>query len=50
MAADEVLRVLRGGSFLYRERYLRAAFRDTNFADDRMGDIGFRVVFARLHR
>ncbi len=37
-------RVLRGGSFLYLQRYVRCAFRNWYFPQDRYDDFGFRVV------
>jgi formylglycine-generating enzyme required for sulfatase activity len=47
-AGDEVLRVLRGGSFGDSEINLRAAFRRGDFPFFRDGDVGFRVVSCRL--
>ena len=38
------LRVLRGGSFLYRPHNLQAARRMGDMSDLRMSDYGFRVV------
>ncbi len=44
--SDPGLRVLRGGSFDYPERYARAACRRRRPPTDRDWDIGFRVVIA----
>ena len=43
-ADDDVLRVLRGGSFIYLIRVVRCAFRNWNFPDDGNSYDGFRVV------
>jgi formylglycine-generating enzyme required for sulfatase activity len=47
-ASKEVLRVLRGGSFLNSELFLRAALRNWSDPDDRDGGLGFRLVSSRL--
>lgn len=43
-APDDARRVVRGGSFNFYRRNVRAAFRDRNAPDDRSSDLGFRVV------
>jgi formylglycine-generating enzyme required for sulfatase activity len=47
-APDEVLRVVRGGSFGYSENLLRAAYRLRYNPGYRGDDIGFRLVSSRL--
>lgn len=41
---DQVLRVVRGGSWLNRRGHARCAYRVRNLPDDRDGNLGFRVV------
>lgn len=43
-ASDDVLRVLRGGSFLYGRTSVRCAARRGTRPDDRADRFGFRVV------
>ena len=45
-AGDDVLRVLRGGSFYVVSQYVRAAFRRRDLPLLRSGYYGFRVVLA----
>jgi formylglycine-generating enzyme required for sulfatase activity len=47
-AEDDVLRVLRGGSFSVSENFLRAAFRSWNDPGNRFDFVGFRLVSSRL--
>jgi formylglycine-generating enzyme required for sulfatase activity len=49
-APDDVLRVLRGGSFDVSENYLRAASRYGCAPDNRYDDFGFRLVASRFAR
>ena len=44
---DDVRRVLRGGSWDVAQDGARAVARDSDFPDDRLGDIGFRVMARR---
>jgi formylglycine-generating enzyme required for sulfatase activity len=45
-AEGEVFRVVRGGSFLYDHRRVRAAYRGRNIPGDRLHSRGFRLVVA----
>lgn len=45
-AGDDVLHVLRGGSFVNETRLVRAAFRNWYLPNDWNGNLGFRVVLA----
>ena len=47
-AGNDILRVLRGGSFVFDEYNLRAANRSGGFPEGRFDDDGFRVVASRL--
>ena len=43
-------RVLRGGSWLYNPRYVRAAFRSRDSADFRNDNLGFRLCLSRVRQ
>ncbi len=41
---DSVARVLRGGSFAYYDDFVRCAYRNRNYPNNRSRDYGFRVL------
>ena len=43
-AANDVRRVVRGGSYVHHDRYVRCAYRDSDFPSIRDSYIGFRLV------
>jgi formylglycine-generating enzyme required for sulfatase activity len=47
-AGEDVLRVLRGGSFAPGRLYVRCALRGRDYPDDRVVGIGFRVVVSPI--
>jgi formylglycine-generating enzyme required for sulfatase activity len=47
-AGDNVLRVLRGGSWSLDQFFARCSYRNRNCPDDRSGSLGFRIVVSPI--
>jgi formylglycine-generating enzyme required for sulfatase activity len=45
-AGEDILRVLRGGAFNFSAEILRCSYRDWNYPDYRLINLGFRVVLS----